>query len=173
MRSLLQISSSPLIWKQPRLTEPFFELKYSEEVLATLRFNNSFGSLATGTAAEGEWSFKRLGFMKTYITIREKGKDANIAVFQNNTWSGGGTLEFPDGRKYRANSNFWHSEVEFTDEEDKPLIRYINIGGFKLHAQLELMPSAKELPEMPWMVLLGWYLAVMTSREGEMVAAIF
>ena len=173
MRSLLQISSSPLYWKQPKLMEPAFELKYSEEILATLKFRNSFGSLAEGTVAEGTWSFKRQGFMKTSVTVREKGKEANIAVFHNNTWSDGGTLELPDGRKYQANSNFWHSEFEFTDETGKSVIRFVNIGGFKLHAQLDLMPSAKALPEMPWMVLLGWYLAVMTSRDGEMVASLF
>jgi hypothetical protein len=173
MRSLLQISSAPLLWKQPKLMEAAFELKYSEEVLATLKFKNSLGSLATGTVAEGVWTFKRQGFLKTYVTIRQHGVESNIAVFHNNTWSEGGTLELPDGRKYPANSNFWNSKFEFTDEPGEPYLRYTNIGGFKLHSQMDILPAARNNQDTPWMVLLGWYLAVMNSRDGEMVAALF
>lgn len=173
MRSIIGIPASPIVWKQPKLMEPAFELRYSEEILGTLRFKNSFGSLAEGTMAEGKWTFKRLGFLKTHVTIRKTDDQRNIAIFNNNTWSQGGTLELPDGRKYQANSNFWHSQFEFTDIQEKPIIRFTNIGGFKLHAQLEILPGAKDLADTPWMVLLGWYLAVMTSRDGEMVAAMF
>jgi len=173
MRSIIGISASPIVWKQPKMMEPAFELKYSEEVLGTLRFKNSFGSLAEGVMAEGKWTFKRQGFLKTQVTIRQDGNPGNIAVYFTNTWSQGGTLELPDGRKYQANSNFWHSQFEFTDLQEHPILRFTNIGGFKLHARLEILPAAKELPEIPWMVLLGWYLAVMTSRDGEMVAAMF
>lgn len=173
MRSLLSVTSAPLIWHQPKLMEPAFDLKYSEEVLASLKFKNSFGSLAIGKVAEGEWSFKRQGFLKTYVTVRASGKEDNVAVFHNNTWSEGGTLEFANGKKFQANSNFWHSKFEFTDEDGNPIIRFTNIGGFKLHAEMEILAPARSLPEMPWMVLLGWYLTVMNSRDGEMVAALF
>ena len=173
MRSIIGISASPIVWKQPKLMEPAFELRFSEEILGTLRFKNSFGSLAEGTMAEGKWSLKRLGFLKTHVTIRQADDQRNVAVYFNNTWSQGGTLELPDGRKYQANSNFWHSQFEFTDMQENPILRFTNIGGFKLHAQLEILPLGKDLTEIPWMVLLGWYLAVMTSRDGEMVAAMF
>jgi hypothetical protein len=172
MRSIMQHTGLSMQWKQPHLMEPAFELKYSEEVLASLRFKNSFGSYAEGAISEGEWSFKTKGFLSTQVIIRVKGSEKNVALYRNNTWSGGGTLEFPDGRKYQANSNFWHAQFEFTDESGETLIRFTNIEGFKLHAQLELLPAAYKLQETPLLVLLGWYLAVMTSRDGEMVAAI-
>jgi hypothetical protein len=169
----MQLYGIPMQWKQPHLMEPAFELKSNEEVIATLRFKNSFGSYAEGVIAEEEWSFKRQGFLSTQVPVRVKGSDTNVAVFRNNTWSGGGTLEFPDGRKYQANSNYWHAQFEFTDESGDPLIRFTNIGGFKLHSQLDFFPSAQKIREAPMMILLGWYLAVMTSRDGEMVAALF
>jgi len=173
MRPLQQFQGIPLFWKQPHLMEPVFELKSNEEVVGELHFKNSFGSRAFGSTADGEWTFKRQGFVHTYVSIRRKGEEANQAIFRNNTWSGGGTLEFPDGRKFQANSNYWHALFEFKNETGEPILRFTNIGGFKLHAQLDLFPPSEFLVETPMLALLGWYLAVMISRDGEMVAAVF
>ena len=173
MKSLLSIGPVPLTWNQPHLLEPYFELRTDGEVIGTLKFRNSFGSLAEGTTAKGNWSFKRQGFLKTIVTIRKTGYEENLAVYFNNTWSEGGTLQIPSGKKYFANSNFWHAQFEFTDESGTPCIRYTNISGFKLHSGMEILAPAITLEATPWMVLLGWYLAVMNSRDGEMVAAMF
>ncbi|NVO18675.1 MAG: hypothetical protein HXX13_03195 [Bacteroidetes bacterium] len=173
MKPLMDCIGKPLFWKQPHLMESLFELKEREEVFGILRFKNGFGSRAFGTTAEGEWSFKRQGFVHTYVTIRKSGEEKNYAIFRNNTWSGGGTLELADGRQYQANSNYWHALFEFKNERNVPLMRFTNIGGFKLHAQLEIFKSSSNLVEAPMLALLGWYLAVMISRDGEMVAGVF
>jgi hypothetical protein len=173
MKTISDLCGQNLQWLQPRITEPCFELRSADELLASLRFKNAFGSYAEGTFAGSVWTFKRQGFIKTLVTIREKGKDTNLAVYRNNSWSDGGTIELPDGKKYKANSNYWDEQFEYTGESGKPLIRCAQISGFKLHAQLEIFPEASEINQFPWMLLLGWYLVVMSSREGEMVAALF
>jgi hypothetical protein len=173
MRSILQLRGVPLYWNQPHLLEPTFELKSNEEILGVLHFKNSFGSRAYGTTSEGEWTFKRQGFAHTYVTIRKSGEDTDQAIYRNNTWSGGGTLEFPDGRRFQVNSNYWHALFEIRNESGETVIRFTNVGGFKLHAQLDLLPLAETVLETPMLVLLGWYLAVMISRDGEIAAAVF
>ena len=173
MRSIINLADSPLLWKQPHVMEPSFELRFNDELLAGLKFRNSFGSLAEGVVSEGSYTFKREGFLNTHVTVRQSGVLSNLAIYRNNTWSGGGTLIMNDGRQFKANSNFWDSQFEFISANDTPIIRFTNIGGFKLHSQLDIMKEAHKLPELPWMVLLSWYLAVMTSRDSEMVAALF
>jgi hypothetical protein len=155
------------------MMEPVFELIFNDEPVAILKFRNSFGSLAEGVVSEGSFTFKREGFLNTHVTVRQSGVLSNLAIYRNNTWSGGGTLIMNDGRQFMANSNFWESQFEITDQTETPLIRYTNIGGFKLHSKLDILKPSSNIPELPWMVLLGWYLAVMTSRDGEMVAALF
>ncbi len=172
MKSIYEMIGAPQQWKQPHLMEPAFELMRNDEIIATLRFKNGFGSSATGTAANGCWTFKTQGFLKSYVTIREQGNENNLAIFRNNTWSGGGTLEFPNGRRYPANSNYWHAEFEFRNESGESLMKFTNIGGFKLHAHLDIFPLASDLKETSLLAILGWYLAVMTSREGEVVAGL-
>ena len=61
--------------------------------MATLRFRSIWGSLATAESADGCWTFKRVGFLQTRATIRTCESEDEIAVFKNNSWTGGGTLE--------------------------------------------------------------------------------
>jgi hypothetical protein len=106
------------------------------------------------------------------VTIRESGSETDLGVFKNNTWSGGGTLELADGRRFPADTNFWATKFEFKTEAGEALIRYSKIGGF-LHAssQTEIHTAAKDLREMPWMVMLGWYLTVMMQADSAAVIA--
>lgn len=173
MKKISELCGQNLQWIQPRLTDPYFELHLNEEPIASLKFRNAFGSYAEGSYGKDTWSFKRQGFLNTYVTIREKGKEENIAVFRNQTWSEGGTLEFPDGTAFSANSNYWQEQFEFTDSTEKPIMKFTQVRGIKLHAQLEIAPGCPEIDNYPWLVVLGWYLTVMASREGEMVAALF
>ncbi len=38
-------------------------------------------------------------------------------------------------------------------------------------AQMEIAPEAAELPELPWMTMLGWYLTVMMNDDSASTAA--
>jgi len=96
-----------LKWVQPSAWKMQYELRTGDELIATLRFRSSFGSFATAESEDGCWTFKRVGFWRTRATIRGCESETNIAMFKNNTWSGGGALELPDGRKVLATTNFW------------------------------------------------------------------
>jgi hypothetical protein len=60
---------------------------------AVLRWAKRWGSLATGESADRYWSFKRVGFLRPRITIREAGSDSNVAVFSYQSLKG--TVDFP------------------------------------------------------------------------------
>ena len=102
-----------LSWQQPSLLGSEYGLHLGEDIIGTLRFRSSWGSLATAEILGGCWTFKRIGFLQTRVSIKVCGTEPDIAIFRNNTWKGGGTLEFPDGRRLPASTNFWHSRYEF------------------------------------------------------------
>jgi len=171
MMKMAELIGHGLKWVQPHALKMEYELQSDEILAATLHFRSSFGSLATGASADGSWTFKRVGFWQTRVSIRASGSETDLAVFRNNTWSGGGTLEFPDGRKYPANTNFWSTQYEFKTEEGKVLISNKNIGGMlHMSSGVEIHPAAKEIAELPWMVLLSWYLTVMMYMDSAAVA---
>lgn len=168
MKKLAEYIGHELKWVQPHASKMEYELRAGDTVIANLGFRSSFGSFATAASAEGTWTFKRVGFFQTKVTIRANGSENDLAVFQNNTWSGGGTLEFPDGRKYPANTNFWETQFDFSTGMGDKLISYKNIGGLlHMSAVTEIHPIAKNIPEMPWMVLFGWYLIVMMNMDSS------
>ena len=172
MRSIAQFVGQSLKWEQPKVMRMEYELRCSEELVATLRFRSAFGSLATAECADGCWTFKRAGFFQTRVTIRECNSDNEIAVFRNNTWTSGGTLELPDGHRYPANTNFWLTNYAFTADTGQELVRYTKIGGFlHMSSLVEILPGATLLPELPWMTLLGWYLTIMLHQDAAAAAA--
>lgn len=171
MKRMRDVAGGPLRWVQPGTWTSAYELHAGDDKVATLAFRSAFGSLATGESADGSWTFKRIGFLSTRVTVRRSGGDTDLAVFHNNTWSGGGTLELPDGRKYRANINFWATQYELRTESDSPLITFRRVGGlFHLSSAVEVHDAAKALAELPWLVMLGWYLAVMLHRDVTVIA---
>jgi len=162
----------PLQWDRTSLFKAEYELKSGEALVATLRFRSIWGTFATAQSADGCWTFKRVGFWQTRATIRPCDSEAEIATFKNNTWSEGGTLLFPDGRRYPANTNFWQTQYEFQTEAGDSLIHYRNRGLFRSSAEVTIFPKAQELPELPWMVMLGWYLIIMIQNDSADAAVV-
>ena len=172
MQHIRDLVGHELKWFQPHTLKMEYELQDRGEPAASLRFRSSFGSLATAESADGCWTFKRVGFWATRATVRECGAEQDLAAFRNDTWTSGGTLELPDGRSYRASTNFWATEYEFTTEAGEQLVKYRRIGGL-VHssAQVDILPAAAGLAELPWLVALGWYLTVMMQMDSAAVIA--
>jgi hypothetical protein len=172
MRRIREAIDRPLRWAQPGAFSRDSDLLARDEVVATLRFRSAFGSLANGDSADGSWTFKRTGFIATSVSIRRQGSDTDVAVFRNNTWSSGGTLELPDGRQYPASSNFWKTRFDVSQADGTPLITFERVGGFlRLCSEVRVHAAAASLSELPWLLMLGWYLTVMQHRDAAAMAA--
>lgn len=170
MKKIAEVIGRELEWVQPSAWKMEYELRAGDEPIATLRFRSSFGSFATAESADGCWTFKRVGFWQTRATVRACGTDTDIATFRNNTWSGGGTLELPDGRKLLATTNLWQTNFEFKTETGETLVRFKSRGLVHLSATVEILPEAAGVPELPWLGMFGWYLAVMMYMDAASVA---
>ena len=166
-RAIRDSAGEALRFTQPHMFSRDYELLCGDDVIATMKFRGLTGSLATGESADGCWTFKRQGFIATRVTIRACGSESDLAIFRNNTWSGGGTLELPDGRTYPANSNFWQTRYEISSDGDAPLVTFSHVGGL-LHfsSDVEIHATASRTPELPWLVFLGWYLTVMQHHDS-------
>ena len=156
-----------LAWSQPNAFKEEYELTSDIGQLGTLNFRSSWGTLAVAETADGCWTFKRVGFFSTRVSIRRCDSEVEVASFRNNTWSGGGTLELPDGRVYRASTNFWQTKLELVNDRDDVILRYQDVGGFfRRSATMAIDPAATLLTELPMIVMLSWYLLIMMYRDS-------
>lgn len=161
-----------MTWTQPNAFKEEYELKSGAALLGTLNFRSSWGTLAVAETANGCWTFKRVGFFTTRVSIRRCDSETEVASFRNNTWSGGGTLEMPDGRLFRASTNFWQTRLELATDRDELILRYEDIGGFfKRTATLVIESAAASLTDLPMVVMISWYLLVMMYRDSTAAAA--
>lgn len=182
MKSIKGIKEEQLTWVQPKAIEQTFELRCGEELFATLNFPKSLGSLAEASASNGKWTFKRVGFFNITITIREVGKEKDLAVFKPKRMSYSGSLEFANGKIYHwQSSNFWSTKFEFQDADNNTLVAFKSgieepklKDWFKTQARVEISEPAKNLPELELLILFGWYLIIalqLDSSTGAVVAA--
>jgi len=171
-----------LSWSQPKTLQRAFELRDGDRLIGTLSFVSLWGSLAEASMAAGEWTFKRVGFFRTRITVRRRGQEMDLAVYQPKGWGSEGELQFAGGRIYAWKpANFWATRFNFVDTAGRPLVafkpgteesKWSDI--FKLQALVEIDPSASQLEELPLLVSLGWYLMILhhqDSASGGAVAA--
>ncbi len=173
MLKITDLTGRALKWVQPHAMKMEYQLLADDALAATLDFRSAWGSFASAASADGVWTFKRVGFWQTRVTVRADGGSSDLAVFRNATWSGGGTLEMADGRKYPANTNFWSTLYQFTTDAGEPVISFRKIGGMlHMSSEVEIHPIASTLSEARWMVLLGWYLTVMMYMDSASASAV-
>jgi hypothetical protein len=159
-------------WHQPRATRSEFELRDDGKVIASLSMNSMFGTLATAKAGPACWTFKRVGFFQQRVSIRACGSEESLGEFVNGTWAGGGTLVLRDGRRFNATTNWWNTNWQVEDESGRVVLRFDYGGIFSLHAGVDIAPASQDLPELPLLLTLSWYLIVMHARDAEASAAI-
>ena len=164
-------SNSPLVWSQPKAMRREYQLQNGDELVGQLRFEKSYGSLATAEVASQNWTFKREGFLHPRVTVRAQNSDLNLAVFHP-SWSGGGVVEFPDGRQIRwRHASFWRSEWAFVQGEDRQLLLFKQHEGFlKISARLEWDSVNAAAPDLPLLAALGWYLMILTAQDSAAAA---
>jgi hypothetical protein len=169
MRTISSVADRTLSWSQPAAL--VFALHAGNEQVGSLAFRSMFGTQATAESGDEAWTFKRTGFFHPRVTVRRTGSDEDVATFHNNTWSGGGSLVVHGGPTFRASTNFWQTKFEIGTAAGEPLVRLHYGGIFKLHADVEMLPTARALPELALIVLLSWYLALMLYRDSTDAAA--
>ena len=166
MQKIAELAGRELKWSQPSALKQEFELRAGSERVASLVFRSAWGTFATAKSGDGSWTFKRVGFWQNRASIRAPDTEIDLALFKDSTWDSGGTLEFPDGRKFKATTNFWDTELAFKTMSNEPIMQFKYGGVFRKSATVEISPLGRRIPELPLFVLFGWYLVIMLDSDS-------
>jgi hypothetical protein len=179
MRPIAEVLSLPLSFTQPRAMERSYELRAGGELVATLEFQSAFGSLAVAKAAEGSFTFKRVGFFSPQATARREGSESDLAVYTPR-WTGrDGELALAGGeRLHFGPANFWGTRFSFGDAEGRTVTtfgpepdvhRFSDL--FRTQALVTVDPAASARPDLALLVLFGWYLVILRHQDASAAAA--
>jgi hypothetical protein len=165
VKSISEVADQVLVWVQPSALKQAFELRAGDEVIGTLVWQRS--SLATAETAERRWSFKREGFWHPQVTVRSPDSEQNEGLFRPG-WAGGGTLDLGNGRLLRLGAaNFWHTQWDWQLPDGSAAVEFNSRSGFlKSGSEVKIDDGARALPELPLLVVLGWYLLVLFARDA-------
>jgi len=166
MKQMAGAVRSPLRWVRPSQSDRRFELRNREGLVATLSFRNASGTFARARSADGCWTFKRVGLWQTRATVRAEGATADLAGFDHHTWGGGGTIRLADGRAIRVTANLRLQAVDVQFTEGHLLFRYRTDGFLLRQSELDVPQPLEGMPELPWLLLFGWYLVVMMYQDS-------
>jgi YD repeat-containing protein len=162
MKSFEDANLKTLKWEQSgRLSS---RLVADGQTTATLTWAKSWGSLATGESADGEWTFKRLGFLRPRVVVREAGSDSDLAVLSI-SWVGEGAVVFSDGEAFQfKRSGFWHPEWSMSDSRGARLLSLKpDMGRKKKKADVEVGDSDVLSKRISLLAILGWYVIILIS----------
>jgi len=170
MRAIRDLSGQELRWSSISPWQRRFALHAAGELVARLRWEKAFGSLAHAETASATWTFKRYGFLRPAVSVRVPGSDADVATLEMG-WVGRGTFHAPEERKYGwVNASFWRSSWNWIDAQGEPLVLF-EPEFLKRAASVRLAPGATDSPDLPLLVCLGWYLMVLMADDAGAVAA--
>ena len=172
MRTIRDAAPSNLSWQQPQAFKCAYELRAGDELLGSLRKTRKLGAAMEAEIGATRFTFEPAGFFRSRVTVREAGAAGEPAVFQSG-FCGGGQLAMQDGRSYRWKmTSFWGSRWAFVDDSDRPLVSLRPRNRvFRTGSEVEIAPGALALPELPLLVLLGWYLLLRITQDSAAVAA--
>ena len=162
----------PLEWRQTGTWKTAYDLYSAGEAVGALRSRSAWSNDMIFTTADREWLFKKSGFWRTRVTIRERDASADLAVFHANKWDFGGRLELGPGRHYQVEPHPWKSNIEVKPSDSPTAVVTVKLRGFfRSTAEVILHPSVESLPEVPVLVAFPFYQLMDAQRTSAIAVA--
>ena len=170
MKTTTSNTSSRLGWRQTHSLPRAFELRDGESVVASLRWQRVFRTLAIGDAPSGQFEFERAGFLRPRVRVRARSGTPFVAEVPL-SWCGGATVELPGGRTYRwSKTSFWRSEWMWSDGSGVLLVSIRPVfAGLRRGGEVRPTAAGRDCPDLAFLSLLGWYLLVLHQDDTAVV----
>jgi len=171
VRSIADLPTLSLTWTP--VGRQSYQLAAGTDLVATLDWVKRSGSLARGEAADGTWNFKRVGFFRPYVTIRDADSDVDLAALRKGTRRES-VLEFADGRRFvwrptRARRR----QMAFVSAADETLLTMLPRTRLtKRFAEVEIAPGMQGVRGLSLLALVGWYRMALEFEEEDLATLV-
>jgi hypothetical protein len=162
MEDNLKPGMSILIMK-PKMSRSFYELTTGEETIGNITFPKTFGTLAEVKLFKEEWSLKRMGFWKPYITIRRQNTAQDyLQVHFSGKFQGLLSFASVNGDSYElTQTGLWNPKWVWIKHK-RALIEYDLKFGMKKYAEA-IIRDKDEL--LPLLLMIGSYGLIMQGWD--------
>jgi hypothetical protein len=171
MKALSTADMLQLHWLQPSRLARYFELHSQTSLVGEVTFATAAkasGTLTMPGSVPESMTIKGVGFFKRRVILRQPGANDDFAVFRGNLWGDGG-VKFSEGKTFHWKStNFWRTEWGFFHAKDELLfvLKAKPSHSLQIQSVVEIGGQWCGLDELPWLLMLGWYLRVQDLYAG-------
>ena len=153
---------------KPKKTRSFFELTRGEENIGSITFPKTFGTLAEVKLFEEEWSLKRVGFWKPYITVRRQNATQDyMQVPFSGKFQGLLSFSTQHGESYElTQTGFWNPKWVWIKQK-RALIEFDLKFGMKKYAEAIIRDKDEILPLL---LMIGSYGLIMQGWDDAAAA---
>ena len=144
------------------------ELRAGQDLVATLAVRGILRREGIVQTSDGAWTFTRAGWMRSRAMIRANGVDA--AEYRGSAWRRRGELTFASGRRFGLRANLWLTRLAIRGEADEPLLNFHRRGVCSRTADVEILPAARSLVDLPILITFGWFLFTMLEEDAAVAA---
>jgi hypothetical protein len=144
-----------------------WELRARGAGVARLSWRSACGSLALASCGHGEWTLKRMGFFRPYVTVRMAGSEADLARMQA---AGRVTsLRFADGWAFTwARPRSRASDRMFTDASGRPAVSFsVSARSGGLSGLMTIGNTDLPARTLAVLAMVGWYRLVLDQMDEE------
>jgi len=159
------------VWSRPRVFRRLYELRAGEEVLATVESRAYFNSAAIATTSAGRRLLRHTGLLRGRVLLSGEDSDAPRITFEPG-WFGGGIARCASGLELRwQRADWWGRSWRFEDTNCLPVLSFVRRPSwFRAAVAVEPSESARALPELADLTLLGFYLLLLMQRQAHAAA---
>lgn len=161
-----------LSWRQLSATQRNYELVSGGQVIASLRFVKTLGTLAEAQIKGVTYSFKRIGFIHPKITIRKAPFEQDIGAVEM-SWRGTGTAVMNNGRRYLLKrASTWGGKWEVLDDNGEALATMkLRRGFLRIEADVSVHEKGSRDSDLVLMLALELYIVVLIQQDSAAAAA--
>lgn len=171
MKSIKALVDHTLIWSQPKGMRSEYELRFGNDLVATLQFPKMLSSNAVAESEDGSWEIERVGVFDTAITIRKAGHEAASATFKAKVFKSS-TVELEGGKTLELQQHIWQGIYELRADTGEPLMELKSRGFFKYFVDVKMFRKALQYEELPGLVMLVFYIMLMARRDAAVHSAV-
>lgn len=172
MLTLAQIDQKYLIWRQPRWTREYYELRAGKDVIGSLGMRKWFSDQAEVNTTSGTWIFDRTGFFRSGGIVYERDKQVEIASFEYD-WVKDCQIYMHDGQSFKwFRTKVLETAWIMASAKDQPLFELVlGTHWFKREGRVTLGVNPDTLPNLDLLICLGFYLGYCALNDTAAVVA--
>ncbi|MBF8249199.1 MAG: hypothetical protein HW374_1999 [Bacteroidetes bacterium] len=170
MKSIESMIGRELQWVHPSIFKRTYELRAGDIVVARMEWKKFFAMEAKAESADGCWNFEQKGILKSEVAVRLCDSKEPLAIFQETRFKKEQKLSLPHGRFVTLKPNFWRTTYTLASETGEPLVILKKHAFFSSRYDVELRRKGGSFPEFPWLVLLMWFIVLVTQARSRAAA---